>query len=578
MFASLDECQLCEDDATDFQECECFAVNVDSEGIRFELRPEDNVKASPVLKNAIKRMHINTGHSAPHDMARVIKQAGGSEDAIILAKRLRCSVCDRHKRPDPPRPSRIKPQDIQFNECMMCDPFEVTDARGDVYWFNLCVDDATGYITITLMAGHDAESLWQAYEKGWLLWAGPPDKIISDNERGLISNENVRRFSRSGSFYDPAAPYAPWQKGKAERSISAAKSVFRKTVSHMQVLGREEMEITGHEVASGLNHHINESGVSASLLLFGQRVKLCGEIWHNGKPSGYHPEVEQSGSPLERRLNIRNVCRQMSIRFHSKELVRKSVSARSRPVKELKVGERYFFYRIDPKAKPAKVGEYLGPAVCFGKQGKNYWLQYGSRPFLVPPELCRHMTPEEDYVHSPVGDPDLDSIRNATKPDEYEDLTQDQIDEDALEQAAGIPPPEVPPESIEEPHPPRVSEGGSSSSVAPAPVAPSPPRPAAVAAAPSTSAPGTSAAAPDTLAPGAPGRPRARSRSPGRSRTLVGLPPELHRFVSHFGWHSLESGEQVKSRSQTWAYVTPAPRYSTEHYPRRTTWALFGDR
>ena len=133
------------------------------------------------------------------------------------------------------------------------------------------MDDATGYITITLMAGHDAESLWQAYEKGWLLWAGPPDKIISDNERGLISNENVRRISRSGSFYDPAAPYALWQKGKAERSISAAKSVFRKTVSHMQVLGREEMEITGHEVASGLNHHINESGVSASLLLFGQR-------------------------------------------------------------------------------------------------------------------------------------------------------------------------------------------------------------------------------------------------------------------------------------------------------------------
>ena len=77
MFTSLDECQLCEDDATKFHECECFAVNVDSEGIRFELRPEDNIKASPVLKNAIKRMHINTGHSAPHDMARVIKQAGG---------------------------------------------------------------------------------------------------------------------------------------------------------------------------------------------------------------------------------------------------------------------------------------------------------------------------------------------------------------------------------------------------------------------------------------------------------------------------------------------------------------------
>ena len=87
------------------------------QGRRFELKPEDNIKASPVLKNAIKRMHINTGHSAPHDMARVIRQAGGSEDAVILAKRLRCSVCDRHKRPDPPRP--IRPWTILLSQTLV---------------------------------------------------------------------------------------------------------------------------------------------------------------------------------------------------------------------------------------------------------------------------------------------------------------------------------------------------------------------------------------------------------------------------------------------------------------------------
>ena len=30
--------------------------------------------------------------------------------------------------------------------------------------------------------------------------------------------------------------------------------------------------------------------------------------------------------------------------------------------------------------------------MCLGKQGNNCWLQYGARPFLVPPELCRALT------------------------------------------------------------------------------------------------------------------------------------------------------------------------------------------
>ena len=130
--------------------------------------------------------------------------------------------------------------------------------------------------------------------------------------------------------------------------------------------------MVGFEVASSLNHHPNETGVSPATLLFGQRVKLYGEVWHNGKPTTYHPDIAVEGSQLERRMNTRTIAQQMTTRFHAKELVKKAVSARSRPIKQLVVGERYFFFRVDPKKKPGKDGEYLGPAVCFGKQGQNY--------------------------------------------------------------------------------------------------------------------------------------------------------------------------------------------------------------
>ena len=60
---------------------------------------------------------------------------------------------------------------------------------------------------------------------------------MTDNERGLIFQHVVDLFSRSGTRFDPAAPKAPWQKGKAERKIEHIKHVMHKTIIHLQVLG-----------------------------------------------------------------------------------------------------------------------------------------------------------------------------------------------------------------------------------------------------------------------------------------------------------------------------------------------------
>ena len=83
------------------------------------------------------------------------------------------------------------------------------DSRGKSFWYLLLVDDATDYCSIGMVGGHDSGNLWAAYEDGWLRWAGPPDRFVTDNERGLISKAVVDLFARSGTFFDPAAPKAP---------------------------------------------------------------------------------------------------------------------------------------------------------------------------------------------------------------------------------------------------------------------------------------------------------------------------------------------------------------------------------
>eukprot|EP00969_Alexandrium_andersonii_P061030 2689523-Alexandrium_andersonii.AAC.1 len=60
-------------------------------------------------------------------------------------------------------------------------------------------------------------------------------------------------------------------------------------------------------------------------------------------------------------------------------MVREAIGARSRPPRHVEVGARVYFYRGDAdKKRRAGESDYLGPAVVFGENGKNLWLQYGT--------------------------------------------------------------------------------------------------------------------------------------------------------------------------------------------------------
>ena len=125
----------------------------------------------------------------------------------------------------PPRPARLREDDLTFNEVVQADLFKIPDQAGVGWWFLLVQDVATGYCTLGLVQAHSSEELWGHYERLWLSWAGPPDQFVTDNERGLVSGCLVDALSRSGTAYDPTAAYAPWQKGKAERKIQERQKV-----------------------------------------------------------------------------------------------------------------------------------------------------------------------------------------------------------------------------------------------------------------------------------------------------------------------------------------------------------------
>ena len=86
----------------------------------------------------------------------------------------------------------------------------------------------------------------------------------------------------------------------------------------MGLKGTQDMIFAGLEAATAINARPGISGISPCLMLFGQRLKLYGELYANGKPAGRHPDGDDPESALARRFRIRTSARQAIERHFAK--------------------------------------------------------------------------------------------------------------------------------------------------------------------------------------------------------------------------------------------------------------------
>ena len=145
-------------------------------------------------------------------MKRCLRLSHASPAATKLVDHLHCETCARLARPRTPRPSKILPLGLQCSEVAQLDLFHLHDASGQRRWFIAVLDVATSYCIAKPMQAHDVEAIVDAWQHCWLGWAGSPDIVICDKERGLVSSVVVDALARPGTVLWPTASYAPWQK------------------------------------------------------------------------------------------------------------------------------------------------------------------------------------------------------------------------------------------------------------------------------------------------------------------------------------------------------------------------------
>ena len=165
-------------------------------------------------------------------------------------------------------------------------------------------------------------------------------------------------------------------------------------------------------------------------MLFGQRLKLYGELYANGEATA-HPDAADNATQLHRRLQIRGTCKQTCEIHAAKELLRKAASDRTRHVESTAIGDMIFFYRRYPtknaRALQAQRGCWLGPGVVIGHQGQNAWVSFAGRCYLVAPEHLRGLAPDGSAATRPIIRDGLAQIRAASESKDFLELTQEEI-------------------------------------------------------------------------------------------------------------------------------------------------------
>ena len=115
------------------------------EAVPYDLMDVDEAAApSKAIRQAVCKLHANTGHRHPLRLARALAIAGAPADVIQAAKTIRCGVCKETSRPKTRQPASV-PKPKHVGDVVSTDLFSVKDLYGKTWWFIHGVDGMSRY-------------------------------------------------------------------------------------------------------------------------------------------------------------------------------------------------------------------------------------------------------------------------------------------------------------------------------------------------------------------------------------------------------------------------------------------------
>ena len=401
-----------------------------SDGISFEV-PRGR-KLSEGIRQGLRKAHCNLGHPSRSDLERFLKLGGARQEVIEAVGWMRCISRAHSLRPVARRAASIPPSNITFADEVQLDCICVHDNTGESHWFLSVIDRATSIHMLELLRDHSPAELHRAFDRAWSKWAGVPLRVSVDMEGGFAGEDFWEKVSQAGTSLSAIAGTAHWQAGKVERHNALVKDMLRKTVQCTQPSGREAMRVLSREVVFAKNSLVREHGWSPAALVFGKEPRVFGELYSEGNPASYHPEVGTPESDVAVRMRYRYHAKLEFVRSQARHMLMRTAHQRTRKITNPRVGQMVFFWRGESSRRRENQSRWVGPGYVVGLQGTNAWVACGGRCFLVAGEHLREAIGDEKQFGDPEIQKAIALFKKLPKEATYENLVgqEDPTNED----------------------------------------------------------------------------------------------------------------------------------------------------
>ena len=349
------------------------------------------------LAKALRRIHQNLGHPSNADLARHLKLAGASEEAVKASQSIHCETCASQSNPGTRRPAKIV-RPLEFNQEVSVDTINLQDNRGKKVEVLSILDQATGYHVVKRISGRNSAAYASDFNTAWSMWAGPPLKVTCDQERGFMK-EFADYLEMGGTQVRYTAGQAHWQHGAIERQNFWYRTIWDKVVMHTQP-DEKEIDYVLSIVASAKNNLRRRHGYSPAQWLFGSSPRLGDALADESERLYQLEDLRSADDVWRRKQSIRQAAREAFIQTQADDALKRAVLGRPRTSNQFEVGDYVYIYRVDKTASGKarvrqNIGEWIGPGLIVGKEGASYWVSRGGRCLLCAAEHLRPAESEE---------------------------------------------------------------------------------------------------------------------------------------------------------------------------------------
>ena len=311
------------------------AMPVESDGgsseemIAHKDEDKDKMMVTPAVRQAVYRLHENTGHRAPLRLARALLACGAPREAVLAAKQLKCSVCDERKGPRPQRPATL-PQTSVVGQKAHIDLVVLEDAFRQSFYAVHVTDSVSRFQSAALVKDKSSRSVIQFLMTLWIPLMGRPETLVADQGREFISREFEEWCSSQTIFLYHIGVQCPWQNGIAERSGATLKAITGAIVRAQSIAGFDELSMALGEATAAYNADINEEGVSPIQAVTGRQLPPGGDVLSGVQQRLPEHQMIEDEPWQARQLAARETARVAMVRLHFSRGLRKAELARSR--------------------------------------------------------------------------------------------------------------------------------------------------------------------------------------------------------------------------------------------------------